>query len=222
MVAEARRAASCLEGGLSKTEVVDGLFADDLSDAPPHIGCLDGSLKPAVVMEAVVADTRRVVKTLTDHWVADLQGLCTLVSENCPQWQAFSMDASFLTKERIKAFLTNPGYPKLTPSCNLIGEMVEHLLKLGHSGPLVDASVVKTAQEIRRLGYDTVSFTFALYQAVVVIPKMTTVAQRAKAVAETRAALRAKDFRDIPVSLEGKLAALAGEPVSEAPAAPVT
>lgn len=214
LVAPVRHAAHALEVLIQQKDTVEALFAKAGPQDPPHVGCLDESLElePLELLRNIVSEARSLVKSLVDGWAQDLSDLCKGVSDGCPAWQAMSQDPAFLTADRVKTFLTNPMYMKLTPMCNLIGEMLGHLMELGK---VLDPALAKTAKEVRTLGYNTVSFTYGLYQAYVAIPKLPNQAQKRKAVADLRQALSDKDFKELPVALENKLSALAGEAAPE-------
>eukprot|EP00974_Lingulodinium_polyedra_P068791 6661184-Lingulodinium_polyedra.AAC.1 len=53
----------------------------------------------------------------------------------------------------------------------------------------------------KSMGYSTVSFTYAVYQCCVVIPKLATPELRAKGIDDLRKALISMDFVEIPLAL---------------------
>ena len=122
-------------------------------------------------------------------------------------------DANLLTKDNIKKFLTNPSYNKIAPSCNCLQAMLACNQKSAAGSAddgIFTPEAVKKASDIVLLGFDTVSFTYAIFQAYVEIPKMATSEVKKAAVVILRAALKAKKFLQLPVALERRLKLLEG------------
>jgi hypothetical protein len=195
----------------SRTVVLTNLFSKDGDKL--HCETFDGP-DPVPSMKSLCEMSETLLQSLYSNWSSDLSQLCDVVSQMCPAWQPVAGDPNLLTKDFVKALLSNPSYPKLTPSCNVLVLMLDthKSLMLDTHGAIFTPELCKKALEVKALGYDTVSFTYAVYQTSLAIPKLSSDALKANAVKDLRAALLAKNFKDIPKSLENRMLALTGQP----------
>jgi hypothetical protein len=196
----------------SRTVALTNLFVKDGDQL--HCVKFDELPDPVPTLKSMCEMADKLLQSLFQGWTADLNQLCDVVAQMCPAWQAMAGDPNLLTKDFVKTLLSNASYPKLTPSCNLIIAMLDthKSLMMDMHGPIFPAELCKKAFEVKSLGYDTVSFTYAVYQTTLAIPKLSSEILKANAVKDLRAALVAKNFKDIPKSLENRMLALTGQP----------
>ena len=183
--------------------------SDDSSQL--HFKVLDGRLNGMEVATICANVGDEAFEALRSQWVADAESLAEAISGMCPAWQPFVEDPGLLSKENIKKLLSNRDYKKISPSCALLGKMVDlnKSFITDTSEVLFSPELVKKCTDVKTLGYDTVSFTYAIYQCYVEIPKLGGAELKTNAVTQLRRALSGKSFT-IPVALENRMKALDG------------
>ena len=67
------------------------------------------------------------------------------------------------------------------------------------------------------MAFDTVSFTYGIFQSYFQIPQLATMELKKAAVGQLRTALKAKNFLALPIALKNRLLALEGKSPPPAP-----